>query len=245
MTNAYKIILIACLPLALASCNTDRVQEDAASSAAVTALPVVATGYGTAYAGKASWQNVSIALDAPDVLYAQEIEYVPTPAAVYKLEAFRDDYWYMGSKGDFNYIMHYPPLGLRKVLKIKKSNHAISDPFPLTSLSRSWRRLNLSPQFNFVDLNEYFIVADPPVADVFKFDLLPGAALHRHRNVYLDALNDEEGDVIVAEKLLMPEIIIRETEVNDFDRLQRDHQRQRNVLLGDEPAEHTAPKGRN
>jgi hypothetical protein len=246
MTNAYKTIPIVCLSLALVSCNTSSAPDDLVSSAgmstaAVTVLPVAVAGYGTSYAGKAGWQNLSIALDAPDVLYAEEIEYVPAPAfdpAYAKLPAFADNYWYMGSKGDYNYLMHYPPFGLRKVLKIKKSNHEISDPFPLTSLSKSWRRLNFSPQFNFARLNYYDGVADPPVADVFQFDLFPGAGLHRQRLGY-DALYGEDGD------LLMPEIIIRETDVHDFERLQRDHSRQRYILLDDEPTEPTVPKERD
>ena len=269
MTKAYETLLFACLSVALASCNSGQIGEDAASSAAISVLPVAVAGYGTSYAGKAGWQNLSIALDAPDVLYAEEIEHVPSPAfdpAYAKLPAFADDYWYMGSKGDFNYLMHYPPLGLRKVLKIKKSNYEISDPFPLTSQSKSWRRLNLSPQFNVVVANDFMFYDHfeaKPVDDVFQFDLFYGAGLHRQRNVYLDALNDEDGYVIVPEKLrmpeiivreaepqdleriqiLMPEIIVRESDVYDFERLQRDYLRQRYILLDDEPVEHTSPKG--
>ena len=265
MTNTYKTLLFACLSVALSSCNSGQIGEDAASAAAISALPVVAVGYGTSYAGKAGWQNLSIALDAPDVLYAEEIEHVPSPAfdpAYAKLPAFADDYWYMGSKGDFNYLMHYPPLGLRKVLKIKKSNYEISDHFPLTSQSKSWRRLNLSPQFNFAVANDFMLndhFEANPVDDVFQFDLFPGAGLHRQRNVYLDALNDEDGyfiepEIIVREaeahdfdrlQILMPEIIVRETGVYDFERLQRDQLRQRYILLDDEPAEPSVPKERN
>jgi len=236
-------ILLAVLSLAFASCNTDRVQEDAASSAAVSALPVVAAGYGTAYAGKAGWQNTSIALNAPDVLFAEEIEYVPAPAfdpAYAKLPAFTDDYWYMGSKGDFNYLMHYPPLfGFSNVLKIKKSNYEISDPFPLTSRSKSWRRLNLSPQA-FITENLELELGD----DAFEFYLLLGKADPPLTDV-LNALKIEAESDDLPGILLQPNIIIRETEVYDSELLQRAQQRQRYLLLDDEPAEPTVPRERD
>ncbi len=239
MTNGCTTILIACLSFSLASCSTD----DVASSAAVSVLPVAVVGYGSAYVGKAGWQNTSIALDAPDVLFAEEIEYVPAPAfdpAYAKLPALADNYWYMGSKGDFNYLMHYPPFGLRKVLKIKKSNYAISDPFPLTSLSKSWRRLNFSPQFDFVRANGYVMPADPPVDDVFKFDLFPGAGLHRQRNLNREGplFVDENGTIIMTvgwEALLPAADIHHVFPIEPFPRESR---------LDDEPAEPSPRKER-
>ena len=239
MTNAYKTILIALLSFSLASCSTD----DVASSAAVSVLPVAVAGYGSAYAGKAGWQNTSIALDAPDVLYAEEIEYVPVPAfdpAYAKLPAFADNYWYMGSKGDFNYLMHYPPFGLRKVLKIKKSNYAISDPFPLTSLSKSWRRLNFSSPVNIARINYYDGVVDPPVADVFQFDLFPGAEFNRQRAVHGEGplFVDENGTIImtVGWEALLP--------AADIHHVQPVEPFKREDPLDDEPAEPSPRKER-
>ena len=242
MTKGSSILLV-CLSLALISCNTDRVQEDAASSAAMSVLPVAVAGYGTVYAGKAGWQNTSIALNAPDVLFAEEIKYVPAPAYA-KLPAFADDYWYMGSKGGFNYLMHYPPLGLRNVLKIKKSNYEISDPFPLTSRSKSWRRLNLSPQFDFAQANDFIIYADRQVAEAFAFDLLPGYALPPLVAIP-DALQIDGEAADLPGILLQPNIIILETEAYDSELLQRAQPRQRYLLPDDEPTEPTVPKGRD
>ncbi|MDF7798992.1 hypothetical protein P4C99_05930 [Pontiellaceae bacterium B1224] len=131
----------------IAGCTTHDAKDVALSASATTALPVLVSGYGTAYAGKASYQNTSIALNLPDTLYAKEIQAIPVPN--YQQCSIADLYKYMGSKGESHYIMHYPGIGLRKVLKISKADFKIKDEFPLTSRSQKWRGLNLSPDYNF------------------------------------------------------------------------------------------------
>ena len=145
------ILALLSITLSAVGCTTREI-ADAASSASVTAaLPVVVTGYGSAYLGKAGYQNSAISLGLPDVLYANEIQALPVPEI--SDCSFVDTYRYMGSKGEYHYIMHYPTLGLRHILKISKDDFAVKDEFPLTSLSSTWRHLDLTPKYDFSDEN--------------------------------------------------------------------------------------------
>jgi len=153
-----KMLAILLYIICCVGCSTSNVEDLALSSSTATALPIIVTGYGSAYFGKASYQYSSVALNLPDKLYAREIQ--AAPVADFHGCSFVDSYMYMGSKDEYHYIMHYPSLGLRNILKISKSNFEIEDEFPLTSLSKKWRNLNLRPKYNFFDNNGYIFNID-------------------------------------------------------------------------------------
>ena len=158
MTIINNISLILLIAVCTAGCSTSDIGDATLSSSTTAALPILVTGYGSAYLGKAGYQNSSIALNLPDKLYAKEIQ--ATPVNNFQDCSFVDIYKYMGSKDDYHYIMHYPTLGLRNVLKISKTNFDIQDEFPLTSLSKKWTDLNLSHKYNFFDNNGYIFNID-------------------------------------------------------------------------------------
>jgi len=119
------------------SCTSSDVES---SSMAVVAVPVIAA-YGSAYSAKAGYQNVCIISGMPDEMYAAKISKLPS----YKWDgcSLTDIYMYMGSKGDYHFIAHYPPLGLRNILKISKADYSVENEFSLTSRSKQWRIIEL------------------------------------------------------------------------------------------------------
>jgi hypothetical protein len=129
--------LVLMLPAIFCSCTSSDVES---SSMAVVAVPVIAA-YGSAYSTKAGYQNVCIISHLPDKAYAAKITEMPS----YKWNgcSLTDTYMYMGSKGDYHFIAHYPPLGLRNILKISKAEYSVENEFSLTSRSKLWRLIEL------------------------------------------------------------------------------------------------------
>lgn len=159
-----RSVLLILLPGILNSCTSRQVEDAAIISSVAVAAPVPVTLYGASYAAKAGYQNSSIVLHAPDSLYVEESQGVPAPNYAYSMS---DSYMYMGSRKSYHYIMRYPVLGLRRVLKIPKDKLSIDNEFKLTSRSSRWR--SLPPKANALWLNEEF-----QLFNICGFEIDPG-----------------------------------------------------------------------
>jgi hypothetical protein len=174
--------LTATLLTAVCACTSSDIET---SSMAVAAAPLI-TVYSSAYAAKAGYQNACIISDLPDSLYAKKISKMP--ASNWNTCTLTDTYMYMGSKGNYNYIAHYPPFGLRNILKISKDNYQIKDEFKLTSRSKAWRLISLPThtlQNDILKVDDLIII-EPTLADNpwrgHPTNSMPNLTLHYNTN---------------------------------------------------------------
>lgn len=175
-------ILAIALLTTLCGCTSSDV---ATSSTAVVAAPLI-TAYSSAYAAKAGYQNACIISGLPDSLYARKISEMP--AYNWNACTLTDTYMYMGSRGDYHYIAHYPALGLRHILKICKTDYQIKNEFKLTSHSKAWRPISLPTRILQNDILKVddLVIIDPMRTDdlwlLQHTNSLPGLTLHYNTN---------------------------------------------------------------
>ena len=78
MKNITHIItLLFVIGITVCSCTKQDLSDSSMVAVAIPTVPVALTLYGSAYTGKAGFQNTSIMLNEPDFLYSMEINQVP------------------------------------------------------------------------------------------------------------------------------------------------------------------------